>query len=45
MKLSCIKEKFNKGLALTGRLTNLKTTLPVLNTILLKAKIGKLTIS
>jgi len=44
MKLSCIKEKFNKGLALTGRLTNLKTTLPVLNNILLKAKNGKLTI-
>ena len=37
MKLECVQEKLNRGLILTGRLIGLKTTLPVLNNILLVA--------
>lgn len=45
MKLSCVQEKLNKGLTLAGRLVGLKTTLPVLNNVLLEAKQGKLIIT
>jgi len=44
MKLSCVQEKLNKSLTLAGRLVGLKTTLPVLNNVLLEAKQGKLII-
>lgn len=45
MKLSCVQEKLNRGLALAGRLVGLKATLPVLNNLLLEAKDGKLIIT
>ncbi|MCX6811281.1 MAG: DNA polymerase III subunit beta [Candidatus Berkelbacteria bacterium] len=45
MKLSCVQEKLNKGLTLSGRLVGLKATLPVLNNVLLEAKQGKLIIT
>lgn len=45
MKLSCVQEKLNKGLTLAGRLVGIKTSLPVLNNVLLEAKEGKLIIT
>ena len=45
MKLSCLQQKLNKGLSLAGRLVGTKTTLPVLNNVLLKAQKGKLIIT
>lgn len=45
MKLSCLQEKLNKGLTLAGRIVGLKTTLPVLNNVLIEVKQGKLIIT
>lgn len=45
MKLSCVQQKLNRGLSLAGRLVGTKTTLPVLNNVLLKAEKGKLVIT
>lgn len=45
MKLSCVQSKLNRGLTLAGRLVGIRTTLPILNNILLEAVKGRLTIT
>jgi len=45
MKLSCAQSKLNKGLTLAGRLVGTRTTLPILNNILLEASKGRLIIT
>lgn len=42
MKTSCTQENLNKGLGIVGHMISSKTTLPVLNNILLKVEKGRL---
>ena len=44
MKLECIKEQVMKALAITEKITNTNTTLPILQCVLLEAKNNLLTI-
>ena len=45
MKVSCTQENLQKGLSIVGRLVGVRTTLPVLNNILLKTEKGRLKVS
>jgi DNA polymerase-3 subunit beta len=45
MKLSCTKEKLNKGINIVSRIVSPRGTLPVLNNILIKTDKGRLKIS
>jgi DNA polymerase III subunit beta len=42
MKLTCLQENFNKGLAIVGRAVATRTTLPITNNVLLVADEGRL---
>ncbi|OGD57080.1 DNA polymerase III subunit beta [Candidatus Berkelbacteria bacterium RBG_13_40_8] len=45
MKVSCTQENLQKGLSIVSRSVGIRTTLPVLNNILLKTEKGRLKIS
>jgi DNA polymerase-3 subunit beta len=42
MKLSCLQENLNRGLAIVGRAVATRTTLPITNNVLLSAEAGRL---
>lgn len=41
MKVSCLQEQLSKGLSVVGRAVSTKTTLPVLNNILIATELGE----
>jgi len=45
MKISCTQENLTKGLGIVGHMVSPRTTLPVLNNILLKVEKGRLNLS
>lgn len=45
MKLSCLQENLNKGLAIVSHITSKNVNLPILNNVLLKAEKGTLNLS
>ena len=45
MKVSCTKENLNRGLGIVSHMVGTRTTLPVLNNILLKTEKGRLKLS
>lgn len=45
MKISCTQENLSRGLGIVGHMVSARTTLPVLNNILIKTEKGRLTLS